>query len=275
MPSLWSGTKGVHVPISMKAAKQTAGAVKMAWQNKKYGMAVGEALKMPLALRPFGTGGTRVMAFKDMSAQADRLKGGLKSLRNERIQIKAKLDKWAKGVSTQRQRYLGAVKQRRDRFYLFAEDLRNMKSAHARSLSTRRVFDKVKPKYERKMHILQRKEQWIKKKLGRYAAAQGARTATKWAIRAAKVGSVIGATMFAWDMAKMVGEPIGRAVVGQLDTALTEWEDRFMPELGGRMQMTYLTQGASTERQRALQAMSKAQITGRSAFGQESKYVHQ
>lgn len=103
----------------------------------------------------------------------------------------------------------------------------------------------------------------------------GTRGAMKAGLAVGKAASMVGMAMFAWDMISMVGVPLGRAAVSALDSTLTEFNDRFTPETGGRLSMSYLTQGAATERQRAINAISKSQINGRSAFGQEAKYMHQ
>ena len=46
-----------------------------------------------------------------------------------------------------------------------------------------------------------------------------------------------------------------------------------MPEMG-KLTSSYLSYGASTERQRAVRAISKGYINGRSAYGQEAAYMH-
>lgn len=105
-------------------------------------------------------------------------------------------------------------------------------------------------------------------------SAAAMRTPLKLALGVGKGMSMIGAATLAWDMAKMVGEPLGAYAMGQADNALTKLQDRFMPEMGGDLSIAYLSREAATERQRAMQAMSKAYITGRSAFGQEAMMQH-
>lgn len=99
--------------------------------------------------------------------------------------------------------------------------------------------------------------------------------ALKMGLGAGKVVSMVGAAMFAWDMIKMVGEPLGRAAIRTLDNTLTEYNNRFMPETGGRLELSYLSQGAATERQRALEQISKSSLNARYALGQEAAYAHQ
>ena len=97
----------------------------------------------------------------------------------------------------------------------------------------------------------------------------------KLGMGAGKAVSIIGGAMLAWDLISMVAEPTGRAIVRGLDNVMTQYQQRFMPEVGGKLQMSYLSQGSATERQRAIQAISKSYINGRSAFGQEASYMHQ
>ncbi len=106
-------------------------------------------------------------------------------------------------------------------------------------------------------------------------AYKSKRTIAKMALGAAKGASFIGGAMLAWDLISMVGEPIGRAAVRGLDNLMGEYQRRFLPETGGRLELSYLSQGAATERQRAVQAISKSYINGRSAFGNEAQYLHQ
>lgn len=94
------------------------------------------------------------------------------------------------------------------------------------------------------------------------------------AIGTAKAASFIGAAMMIADIGMMIGQPIGRAIVEQTNAAMERAENRFMPELGGKLNAAYLSYGAATERQRALQAISKSHINGRSAFGTEAALMH-
>jgi len=99
--------------------------------------------------------------------------------------------------------------------------------------------------------------------------------AAKWGVRLGKTVSTIGLLMTAWEVSQMVFQPLGAAAVNLASRTADEWSQRFMPEMGGQLSMAYLSQGAATERQKAVQAMGKAQINGRSAFGQEALYNHQ
>jgi hypothetical protein len=71
----------------------------------------------------------------------------------------------------------------------------------------------------------------------------------------------------------MVVKPLAQAAIGALNNIATEYQNRFMPEMGGQLALSYMSQGAYTERQRAIQSISKSQINGRSALGQEANYI--
>jgi len=77
-----------------------------------------------------------------------------------------------------------------------------------------------------------------------------------------------------WDSINFLLEPMGRAAVQGIDTAFSAYEGISRPEMGGQLAMSYLTHGAATERQRALSAISKSHINGRSNFGKEASLFH-
>lgn len=97
---------------------------------------------------------------------------------------------------------------------------------------------------------------------------------SKAAIGTGKAVSVIGALWLAADVGMMVAEPLGRMLVEQTNAVIDRAQQRFMPELGGKLNAAYLSYGAATERQRALDAISKSHINGRSAYGQEAAFMH-
>lgn len=86
--------------------------------------------------------------------------------------------------------------------------------------------------------------------------------------------SWIGLGALAWDLTQAIGQPVGAWAIKSVDQALEKFNNRFQVEMGGELQMSYLSRGAATERQRALNAMSKSYINGRSAFGQEAQFSH-
>lgn len=94
-------------------------------------------------------------------------------------------------------------------------------------------------------------------------------------LRGMRVASAVGLAMLAWDIGSMVAKPLASAAMNALNNAAVEYQNRFMPELGGQLQLSYLSYGAATERQRSIQAISKAYINGRSALGNEGQLYHQ
>lgn len=101
------------------------------------------------------------------------------------------------------------------------------------------------------------------------------RTLTKWGMRVGKAGSLIGAGMLAWDLASMVAAPLAQAGMNILNSAANTFQSRYMPEMGGQLQLSYLSQGAATERQRAIQSLSKSSLNARAGFGSEGKMIHE
>lgn len=98
---------------------------------------------------------------------------------------------------------------------------------------------------------------------------------------AARTGVAVGKGFAYYEMAKIaysatnyIFEPLGRAAFGAMDEALKAYERISTPEVGGQLSMDYITQGAATERQRALAAISKSRINGRSALGGEAAMIH-
>lgn len=98
---------------------------------------------------------------------------------------------------------------------------------------------------------------------------------SKWGLRGAKTASYVGLAMLAWDITAAVVKPAAQLGMNVLNNVAMEYQQRFMPEMGGQLQLSYLSQGAVTERQRAISAISKAYINGRSAFGSEGSLMHQ
>jgi len=278
MPSLWSGTKGVHIPFNIDAGKKTWGAVKTAFDEKRYIASAGNLFKMGGAVRPFGTGGTRIGAYTGDRTQNLITSATRKSARYQKFIANQELRlKFTNDLVSEAQAKVDWVKYR--------PMGKSTKQATLKKVAQQRAKKLAGPQYDlsfltgekigiqNQMSKAQRALTRQQKRAAMFSSKLVGQNAAKWALRAGKVAASAGAVMFAMDIARMIGEPVGRAIVSQADNALQQYEDRFMPELGGRLEMTYLTRGAATERQRALQAMSKAQITGRSGFGQEAKYV--
>ena len=96
-------------------------------------------------------------------------------------------------------------------------------------------------------------------------------------------GAVLGARvtsyalwgMLAWDIAKSIGQPLGRDLVTQAERANEKLKSINAWEFGGNLTAAYLSNGAATERQRAIQAISQSRFNGRAAMGSEAMYGHQ
>lgn len=118
----------------------------------------------------------------------------------------------------------------------------------------------------------------VKDEVGAHVITKmGYSTAQKFArfgLGAAKAGSIVGAGMLAWDLASIVAAPLAQAGMNIINSAANTFQSRYMPEMGGQLQLSYLSQGAATERQKAVQAISKSYINGRSAFGSEGALFH-
>ena len=255
LPTMWSTDKGVSLPFAGKyfahgrfAKDRFKSAISETFRMaSKKGFAGWAALagKATLGIATMGltsSGSGRILGTKALETRISRLQKVRAGYNKKRLDL---LNKWINPK-------LGtAIKPK--------------------SLSGKRTIAKFK-NLEKEIDILQKKSTLTKETI---AGLTRRRTLLKWGLRAGKAVSIIGASMFAWDLISMVAEPAGRAAIRGLDNVMTQYQQRFMPELGGRMQMSYLSQGAATERQRAIQAISKSYINGRSAFGSEAQYMHQ
>jgi hypothetical protein len=257
IPSVWSTTKGIWTPINLnqKVWKTQLRNVftkdKFDIKNKLIGKKfavnwkkIPEAIKNTFSLNPWG--GFRIGQDYLQTDFTKKAAGRLKS--SEEFMAKSKLlgEEWER-LNLPGQLYKGKHKM--------PKEVRE--KARSEFMSTRvralREKDKVAP-------------------LLKMAKTQ---KLAKWAITGAKAGSIIGAVTLAWDISSAVASPLLNSSVQLLGNAINTFENRFMPEMGGRLQQSYLSYGAATERQRAISAMSKAYINGRSAFGSEGQLYHQ
>ena len=134
-------------------------------------------------------------------------------------------------------------------------------------------------KFSKGLEKVARKPKWYNLA---YGGLGGGKKLATFAGRTAVRAGILGMKGFAyyqvgklmWDAINYVMEPVGRASVQAVDQAFRAYESVPQVEMGGQIAMSYLTQGAATERQRSLQAISKAHINGRSALGQEASYTH-
>jgi hypothetical protein len=139
------------------------------------------------------------------------------------------------------------------------------------STPVKRSARRLKPINEEIMRLNKRIETISEKVVSQGKKVRWLKTA-KWAGRGV---STVGLAMFAFDVASMVAKPLAQAAVGALNNLATEYQQRFMPELGGQLQASYISYGAATERQRSIMALSKSSLNGRSAFGSEASMYHQ
>jgi len=94
------------------------------------------------------------------------------------------------------------------------------------------------------------------------------------ALKFGRIYAGVNTAFLLWDITKMVGEPIGRYVVDNINRVSDAYVNRFNPETGGNLALGYLSAGAATERQRAVDAISRSYINGRSALGTEAQLLH-
>jgi len=107
---------------------------------------------------------------------------------------------------------------------------------------------------------------------------QGARFAGKVAGRTSlaigKGYSMYMVAQLMYQGAKLLTDPITNAGVNAIDNTYTALNQLGSRDMGGQLSMDYITAGAATERQRAIQAISKSRINGRSMLGSEAQYMH-
>jgi len=90
-----------------------------------------------------------------------------------------------------------------------------------------------------------------------------------------KAFSVYSLASISWEVAKFIAEPMGRSLADSVNKAFEFSASIRTWEMGGNLKAAYLTQGAATERQRAINAISKSQLNARSGFGSEAMAFHQ
>jgi len=126
---------------------------------------------------------------------------------------------------------------------------------------------------------------WIKGR-GRAATGQGAqrlmqkggfflkKNLMRGAVALGKGASIVALTALTWEASSMLFEPVGRALGQTMTNTLDKISRQSEVEMGGRLNLAYLSRGAATERQRAVQAISNAHINARSQLGREAMYQH-
>lgn len=266
VPGMWSGTEGVKIPFDITRSRAAFSVAGKRFKDKKFVSGIGHVLKGTVgAFAPF---------------KGDRIgKTNLPGLERKLGVLQSKLQRYSTTrVMTEMEMTQSAIDKAweyRDlaKHHEIASRYKKGRYVHRMKQVEREILDDPKI-YKAMIGDIDEKISGAKKGIGRIKSKIFKAKSLKWGIRAGKLVSTIGATMFAWDVAKMIGQPLGRAAISEYGSVMDQFNDRFMPELGGRLEMSYLTRGAATERQRALEAMSRSQITGRSAFGQEAKFAH-
>jgi len=107
-----------------------------------------------------------------------------------------------------------------------------------------------------------------------YAGRFAGKVAVKGALLAGKAYSVYGIASLMYQGIKLVANPLAQMGVNAVDQMYDKVSSLARPEMGGQLSYDYLSQGAATERQRAIQAISKSRINGRSMMGNEAQYMH-
>jgi len=130
-------------------------------------------------------------------------------------------------------------------------------------------------KHGAKVDILSHTDDLLKKfnitNIGGTKALGGA---AKLGIGAGRALTMISLATMGAELFIMAGEQMGNAMIDAGNVAASSFAQRFSPEVGGRLNAGFLSYGAATERQRAIDGMSKAYINGRSAFGEEANFMH-
>jgi len=107
-----------------------------------------------------------------------------------------------------------------------------------------------------------------------YAGRFAGKVAVKGALLAGKAYSVYGVASLMYQGIKLVANPLAQMGVNAVDKMYNKVSSLARPDMGGQLSYDYLSQGAATERQRAIQAISKSRINGRSMMGNEAQYMH-
>jgi len=109
---------------------------------------------------------------------------------------------------------------------------------------------------------------------GKVAGLVALKGATMAGATIMKGAAIYNVASLMFDAINMIASPISKAGVEAVDSAFNKFASFARPELGGTLNMGFVSYGAATERQRAIQAISKSRINGRSMMGQEAQYMH-
>ena len=111
-------------------------------------------------------------------------------------------------------------------------------------------------------------------KYGQQGAYGLGKITMRGAMLAGKMNAYAATASLAYSAINAVANPIAQASVNAIDQTFASLQSMANPEIGGRLELGFLSQGAATERQRAVQAISKSRINGRSMMGNEAQYMH-
>lgn len=282
-PSTWSGSEGVRLPFGVtgKTGKAFMSAVAEGYQDKGFWGATKSVFSSSKWME--GTTG-RIGSYEVYAGKLGRVQRrvskltGMKSrleeyrsfVKKERMPkprpftqddiTKRAYGIWEKGGGESTANWARAEKELSDIF----------KTETKRYHRTSRVIGKGTKDLKRIDPLLAK----AKSKAGGLLAQKGGRIAAKWGIRGMKAASWVGAMWLFADISMMVMEPVGRFAVEQTNRLMERVSNRFMPELGGTLNAAYLSGAAATERQRAIQAISKSHLNARSAYGTEAMLQH-
>lgn len=276
-PSTWSGSKGVRMPFGINAKHINAFKTGISQGYEKSGFWGGVRGMFKGNYNGLGKGpGSRIGGWDDYAERLAKAQSQLSKF-NEGVYVPKRLIKERSAIVSVRNKIGERLRTMNFAFESTSsvsdfmaggeaikstEQLLSSANAHIGDLNQKisTVNETLKSKYNKRVTSL------FKQRIARRVA--------KWGIRGMKAVSAVGATMLVGDVAMMVAEPVGRAIVERSNYLMERVSQRFMPETGGHLNAAYLSYGAATERQRAIQMISKGYINGRSAYGSEASLMH-
>lgn len=289
-PWTWSGTKGVATPFGVTGATfRTAGrAFGEGYEARGLRGGFAEMLSRRKEIMEAGTG--RIWGSRDYDKYIDTLKKriGIAQKTNplilqERAKIFKQFDAIKRGEINlmYRQRTYGAapaMKFNDPRLKVaMRERAHTLRWESALKKTRARAEQRLTDLSSAKQRDLSRRKDVIARledKLSTTISKKRLMGVRKWGIRGMKAVSAVGFMLMMKDIGMAIGEPLARTFIENTNALMERVEQRFMPEMGAKLAAAYLSYGAATERQRALEAISKAHINGRSAFGQEAAMMH-
>ena len=281
IPTMWNMEKGIAVPLSMRGMRNSVGSIVGQFRQSGFKAGMKSIWKEKGSFNPWS--GALKMGTKKGAWFGTDLLSEYKIANQYRQSLVSKHGRQAAEKILDKIDVLGRSVDPKD--YALARSMK-MKTPDLISKQSRKAFkrvmqwrEKLMPaaKYNKIAPLFNASDDITRLATGArglkttLSAGRGLRTA----IGVGKAASIVGLALTAWELTQMVFKPLGAAAISAADNMLTNYSNRFMPETGGQLALSYLSRGAATERQRAVQAMGRAQINGRSAFGQESMYFHQ